>query len=76
MKPEGLWAQVGNKCLSCALALLESETVPAAGTAETVRILVETAVSIDSLNLRWTQQTQSCAAVFRGQPFPRQEAKN
>ena len=44
MKPEGLWAQVGNKCLSCALALLESETVPAAGTAETVRILVETAV--------------------------------
>lgn len=53
---ENLWERVGNKCLSRALALLESETVPTAATAETVRALVGAAVSIDALNLRWEQQ--------------------
>ncbi len=45
-----LWVQVCKKCLSHALTLLESETVPTAVTAETVKTLVETAVSIDTLN--------------------------
>ncbi len=61
-----LWVQVGNKCLSHALTLLENETVPTAATVETVRGLVEIAISIDALNLRWEQQTRRGAAAFRG----------
>ncbi len=50
------WVQVCNKCLSHALNLLESETVPTAATVETVKGLVAIAVSIGTLNLRWEQQ--------------------
>ena len=63
-----LWEQVGNECLRRALHLLNEETAPAAATAETVKSLVETAISIDMLNLHWNAQSQYGAAVFRDQP--------
>lgn len=48
-----LWTEVGNKCLQRASELLDDKTAPAAATAETVKCLVETAISMDMLNLRW-----------------------
>ena len=42
-----LWEQMRNKCLEAASLALESETAPTAATVETVRGLVETAISID-----------------------------
>lgn len=62
-----LWERVGNKCLSHALALLESETAPTADTVEAVKGLVKMAISIDMLNLQWARQSRYGAAVFRGQ---------
>lgn len=56
---ENLWEKVGNELLTKALALLESETVPTAATAETVKILVDAVVSIDELNRRWESGTRS-----------------
>lgn len=74
MASENLWEQVGNKCLSCALTLLETKTTQTEATVEVVKALVETAVLIDTLNLRWEQQSRSGAAVFQGPPFSRPEA--
>lgn len=71
-----LWEQVGNKCLRQALVLLESETTPTEATVRVVRELTETAIAIDSLNLRWQEQNQYGAAVFRGQPSSRREEGN
>ena len=59
MEEVNLWAEVGNECLQKALSLLQKETVPTAGTVETVKNLVETAISIDMLNLQWTNKSQS-----------------
>ena len=56
---KNLWEQIGNECLSKALNLLKSETAPTAATAETVGRLVETAIAIDSLNLRWERYQNS-----------------
>lgn len=64
-----LWTEVGNKCLQRASELLDDKTAPAAATAETVRCLVETAISMDMLNLRWAEKTQYGAAVFRDPPL-------
>lgn len=61
---ESMWDKIGNKCLELALGLLEEEQEPTKDTAETVRHLVETAVSIDSLNLRWEEKRRSGAVVF------------
>ena len=47
-----LWTEVGNKCLQRASELLDDKTASAAATAETVKCLVETAISMDMLNLR------------------------
>lgn len=58
---EDLWTKVGNKCLTHAAVLLESETAPTEATAETVKTLVETAISIDMLNLRWEQHRKGRA---------------
>lgn len=66
---ENLWEQVGNECLIQAIKLLKENTAPTAGTAETVKTLVDTAISIDMLNLRWAAQNRYGAAVFRNQPF-------
>lgn len=71
-----LWEQIGNKCLTCAIHMLENESVLDPATIGAVKLLVETAVSIDNLNLRWTQQTQSCAAAFLGQPVSQQVTEN
>lgn len=71
-----LWEQIGNKCLICAIHMLENEPTPTMATSEIVKLLVETAVSVDNLNLRWAQQTQSCAAVFRDQPVSLQATGN
>lgn len=59
-----LWTEVGNRCLQRASELLDGETAPAAATAETVRCLVETAISIDMLNLRWAEQSRYGARAF------------
>lgn len=71
-----LWTEVGNKCLRCASELLDSETTPTAATAEVVKSLVETAISMDLLNLRWAIQNRSGAAVFRGRPSSPPKAEN
>lgn len=54
-----LWTEVGNKCLRRASELLDDKTAPAAATAETVKVLVETAISMDMLNLRWAAQKRA-----------------
>lgn len=60
-----LWTEVGNKCLQRASELLDDKTAPAAATAETVRCLVETAISMDMLNLRWAEKTRYGAKAFQ-----------
>lgn len=71
-----LWTEVGNKCLQRASELLDDKTAPAAATAETVKCLVETAVSMDRLNLLWAEQSRYGAAVFRDPPFSPPRAGN
>ena len=71
-----LWVEVGNKCLRRASELLDSETTPTAATAEVVKSLVETAISMDLLNLRWAIQNRSGAAVFRDRPSLPPKAEN
>lgn len=61
-----LWEEVGNGCLAKALDLLKKETVPTAATVETVRALVETAISIDRLNLQWELQSRYGVGDFLG----------
>lgn len=48
-----LWEKVGRECLETAISVLENETAPTEGAAETVKILVETAIKINYLNFRW-----------------------
>lgn len=62
-----LWNEVGNKCLRRASELLDSETTPTVATAEVVKSLVETAISMDMLNLRWAIQNRSSAATRRAE---------
>lgn len=66
-KERNLWNEVGNKCLRRASELLDSETTPTVATAEVVKSLVETAVSMDLLNLRWAIQNRSGAATRRAE---------
>ena len=73
---ESKWHEAGELCLDNAIALLKDETAPAAVTAEAVKTLIEAAVSIDLLNLRWEEQSRCGAAVFRGQPFSQQAKEN
>lgn len=71
-----LLKEVGNKCLQRASELLDDKTAPAAATAETVRCLVETAISIDVLNLRWAEQNRCGARVFPGRSSSPPKAGN
>ena len=71
-----LWTEVGNKCLQRASELLDDKTASAAATAETVKCLVETEISMDMLNLRWAEKTRYGAAVFRGRPSSPPKAGN
>lgn len=60
-----LWEQVESDCLLKAKALLKSETVPTEATVKMVRSLVEAAVLIDDLDLRWKQHEHP-AEPFEG----------
>lgn len=73
---KNLWEQVGNKCLNKADEILQTQTVLNSEQVKTVRELVDTAIAIDLLNLRWDQQNRFGAAAFRDQPFSRPKAKN
>ena len=70
------WEQIGNKCLSCAIDLLESDTTTTAETAVTVRTLVETAVAIGALNLRLAEQSRFFSSAFLGPPSLQSKAGN
>ena len=59
-----LWEKVGTGCLDKA-----QENIPTAATIEMVSMLVETAISIDLLNLRWSGESQYDAPVFWKHPF-------
>ena len=56
MSETSLWAEVGEECLTKAADLLKKGTTPTAATVEVVKGLVEIAISIDDLNLRWEQR--------------------
>ncbi|MCI9402226.1 MAG: hypothetical protein HFF04_00945 [Oscillospiraceae bacterium] len=58
-KENNLWVEVGNACLKKALALLNEETAPTAATAETVALLVKTALQLDEADYRWQIASQS-----------------
>lgn len=73
---ENLWERLGNICLSHAIALLERGTAPTVETVETAKALVEMAVSIDTLNLRWAQQNQCGVAVFQDRISSPRTTKN
>ena len=75
-KERNLWLEVGNKCLKHASELLDHEYLVAAETAATVKCLVDAAVQIDLLNLRWEERTQLYAAASRGQASSRQSKEN
>lgn len=76
MDQDSLWEQVGSRCLELARRELNKETAPDAATLETVERLVEIAISIDELNLRWEAQTRYGAAAFEGLASGRLKAKN
>lgn len=80
MAVNNLWEQVGNRCLEHALNLLDEKTAPTAATVQTVKGLVDVALSIDMLNLHWAQhweqKTGYSAAAFRGQLSSQQGAGN
>lgn len=70
---QNLWEAVCSQCLEAALALLKvADTVPSASTVKAVKGLVETAISIDMLNLHWANQTRYGAAGRSGRPFQQQ----
>ena len=51
-----LWVEIGNKCLRQANNLLDG--TPSVESVKKAKDLVEIAVSIDTLNLRWAEQPQ------------------
>ncbi len=53
-KSINLWSQIGNKCLSMALKILNDEYELANGGIDDVDQLVGIAIAIDDLNLRWS----------------------
>ncbi len=61
-----LWHEVGNKCLKRASELLDNEAAPITETSAAVKRLVEAAVMMDDLNLRWAIQNRSGAAASQG----------
>lgn len=71
-----LWYEVGNKCLEHAKSLLDSETATTAATIEAVTGLVEVAIAIEALNLRWNEKNQFSEADFLKSLFSPQSKKN
>ena len=76
MSEENLWIQVANSSLRRAMNVIERETIPTAETVGIVKGLVDIAISIDLLNLRWEEQTRSCAGAWKGPFSEQQEAKS
>lgn len=71
------WYKVGNKCLEHAQSLFERETVPTAAAVETVKELVNIAIAIDVLNLRWAaEKNQFGAAAYPGRIFQPKSEEN
>lgn len=71
-----LWEEVGNECLRCALTALNENKIPTAATVGIVKELVQTAIEIDSLSLRRSDQNRSGAAGFAGPEPLRRESIN
>lgn len=73
-----LWEAVGNGCLRQALQLLETKEISTAETVGMIERLVQIAIAIDGLNLRWAEQNrwQSSLAAGQGRPSLLQEVKN
>lgn len=65
-KVENLWETVGNGCLKKANELLKVETAPTLEIVGAVKQLVDVAIAIDELNLRWAQQNRSFSAGRSG----------
>ncbi len=61
-----LWFDVGNRCLTIAKDMIKGETAPTVATVETVGKLVNIAIAIDMLNLRWEERTPYEKAVSLG----------
>ena len=61
MNENDLLHMIKDKCLTLANELLDQKTAPTAATAEAVRNLTETAISVKRLNLIQTGQNRSCA---------------
>lgn len=61
---KNLWEEVGNKCLTQAIEVLNKETIPNIENVEIVSKLVNTAIAIDSLNLQWAVQSRYGEQVF------------
>lgn len=76
METKNLWDKTGDKCLTHALALLESNDVPGSDVIDLVQKLVSIAIAIDTLNLQWEQQIRFGAAAFRGRTSSPQAGEN
>lgn len=68
-----LWEEVGNRCLRCALAVLNENTIPTAAAVGIVKELVQTAIEIDTLNLWRSVQIHSGSAAFADTELLRRE---
>ncbi len=55
---KSLWDKVCNNCLDKADKILQTKTVLNAEEVRTVKELVDIAIAIDMLDLRWAEQTQ------------------
>ena len=77
-KSINLWEAVGNGCLQQALQLLDTKEIPTAETVGMIEGLVQIAIAIDGLNLRWAEQNrwQSSLAAGQDRPSLSREAKN
>ena len=53
---DNLWEKIGNECLNKANKILQERTALDTEDARTVRELVDIAIAIDVLNLRWAEQ--------------------
>ena len=71
MENENLWEKAGNLCLDLAIKILSEETAPTAETVEAAQKLINMAISMDMLNLRWKTESRSYAAVRRGSALER-----
>ena len=65
-QPENLFEVVARHCLKKAKGILEKETTPTAATVEMVEKLTDIAIKIDTLNLRWAEQSRGGLWVYSG----------